>query len=153
MESSDRKDRDKVVYTWKANYLSIGGMITLIKLTLSNQPVYYFSLFKCPVSVIKRLKRLQREFLWHGNSNQKKFHLVDWDSICKPKESGGLGIRSLKKMNQTLFGKWLWRIGDGMDGLWREALDWKYSLPRRWAISSWIYLSVLRIRMLRLNHI
>ena len=29
-------------------------------------------------------------------------YLVDWDSICKLKEEGGLGIRPLKKMNQGL---------------------------------------------------
>eukprot|EP00268_Persea_americana_P014029 TRINITY_DN16210_c0_g1_i2.p1 TRINITY_DN16210_c0_g1~~TRINITY_DN16210_c0_g1_i2.p1 ORF type:complete len:280 (+),score=35.24 TRINITY_DN16210_c0_g1_i2:349-1188(+) len=99
--------------SWKAKYLSIGGRATLIKSVLSNLPVYYFSIFRCPVSIIKRLERLQIDFLWHGTSSQKKLHLVDWESICKPKDEGGLGIRPLKKMNQALLGKWLWRIEDG----------------------------------------
>lgn len=51
-------------------------------------------------------------FLWYGNSTQTKLHLMDWDSICKTKEGGGLGIRSLKWMNQAALGKMLWRIGD-----------------------------------------
>ena len=56
---------------------------------LSNLPIYYFSLFKCPASIIKRIERRQREFLWYGNKPQKKYHLRDWDSICKPKEGSG----------------------------------------------------------------
>ena len=71
----------------------------------------------CKETCAKRLETLQREFLWYGNSCQKKTHLVDWDSICKPKERGGLGIRPLKQMNQALLGKWLLRIGDGSDRL------------------------------------
>ena len=77
---------ERKLSTWKANYLSIAGRVTLIKSVFSNLPVYYFSPFKRLAAVIKRLERLQREFLWYGNSSQKKFHLVDWDSICKPKE-------------------------------------------------------------------
>ena len=118
MEPSRGKGRERKLSTWNANYLSIGGRVTLIKSILLNLPVYYFSIFRCSISIIKRLEKLQREFLWHGTRSQKKLHFVDWDSICKLKE-GGLGIRLLKKMNQALLGKWLWRIGDGSQGLWR----------------------------------
>lgn len=55
---------ERKLSTWKANYLSISGRVTLIKSVLSNLPVYYYSLFKRPAVVIKRLERLQREFLW-----------------------------------------------------------------------------------------
>ena len=38
--------------SWKGQYLSSGGRITLIKLTLSNLPVYYISMFKMLVEII-----------------------------------------------------------------------------------------------------
>ena len=56
---------ERKLSTWKANYLSIRGRVTLIKSVLFNLPVYYFSIFKCPASIIKRLDRLQRDFLWN----------------------------------------------------------------------------------------
>ena len=124
METVERK-----LSTWKVNYLSIRGRVTLIKSVLSNPPLYYFSIFKCPASIIKRLERLLSEFLWYGTSAQKKSHLVDWANIYKPKE-GGLGIRPLKQMNQALLDNWLWRIGDGSEGLWRQVLERKYNLLR-----------------------
>lgn len=49
---------ERKLSAWKANYLSIGGRVTLIKYVLSNLPVYYFSIFRCPASIIKRLERL-----------------------------------------------------------------------------------------------
>jgi hypothetical protein len=39
---------------WKRLYLSKGGMLTLIKNTLSNLPTYYLSLFPIPVGVANR---------------------------------------------------------------------------------------------------
>ena len=68
--------------------------------------------------------------LWHGRSSGKKFHLVDWASVCKPKLEGGLGIRPLREMNRALLGKWLWRLGNESEGLWRDILLAKYGGSR-----------------------
>ena len=75
---------------WKANYLSLGGRITLIKATLANLPIYFTSMFKCPLEVVKRIERLQRDFLWHGN-DKKKFLLIKWSKVCRPKNKGWIG--------------------------------------------------------------
>jgi hypothetical protein len=52
--------------------------VTLIHSTLSSIPTYYLSLFLIPVSVAKKLERLQREFLWSGMGDETKLHLVNW---------------------------------------------------------------------------
>ena len=48
---------------WKRQYLSKDGRITLIKSTLASIPIYQMSIFRMPKSVIKRLEKLQRDFL------------------------------------------------------------------------------------------
>ena len=63
---------------WKKMYLSKGGRLTLIKSSLSNLPTYFLSLFRIPVSVVNRLEKLQRDFLWGGQNEEPKFHLVKW---------------------------------------------------------------------------
>ena len=62
---------------WKRQYLSKGGRITLIKSTLANLPVYQLSLFRMPKLVVKRLEKLQRDFLWGGGSMERKIHLIN----------------------------------------------------------------------------
>lgn len=94
---------------WKAKYLSLGSRVTLIKSVLANLPIYFMTLFKCPKSIINRIERLERDFLWHGNDGKNKFHLVDWNLVCQPKINGGLGIRPLKLMNQAFEKNYLWR--------------------------------------------
>lgn len=57
---------------------------------------------------------------------ERKFHLVKWDTICSPKEVGGLGLRNLSQMNKALLGKWLWRYASEPEALWRNVIAWKY---------------------------
>jgi len=93
--------------SWKKLYLSKGGRVTLIHSTLSSIPTYYLSLFPIPMSVAKKLERLQREFLWSGLGDETKFHLVNWHRVYTPIKAGGLGVHNVINFNQTLVGKWI----------------------------------------------
>ena len=97
-----------------------------MKSTLSSLPTYFLSLFTIPISVVRRIEKLQRDFLWGGMGDEVKHHLVGWDKVCTPKEVGGLGVRSLILTNKALLGKWLWRFGMEGDHLWRRVIMAKF---------------------------
>jgi hypothetical protein len=111
---------------WKRMYLSKGARLTLIKSSLSNIPTYYLSLFPMPVRVANRLDKIQKDFLWGGIGDEKKFHLVSWKKICTPLYAGGLGVHNLIQFNRALLGKWLWRYGREREALWRLVIDAKF---------------------------
>jgi hypothetical protein len=113
-------------------YLSKVGWLTLLKSTLSNLPTYYLSLFPIPVGVTNRLDKLQRDFLWGGIGDEAKFHLVNWNRICTPLQSGGLGVHNFIQFNRALLGKWLWRYGREREreALWRLVIDVKFESLR-----------------------
>ncbi|KAL0293830.1 UNVERIFIED_CONTAM: hypothetical protein Sradi_6917800 [Sesamum radiatum] len=50
-----------------------------------------------------------RDFLWKGSSG-RGYAKVAWVNVCKSKEEGGLGIRSILHMNQALMLKHVWRV-------------------------------------------
>lgn len=83
---------EKRLAGWKRMYLSKGGRLTLIKSTLSNLPTYFLSLFPIPVTVARRLEKIQREFLWAGMGEERKFHLVKWSVVCSPVRVGGAWV-------------------------------------------------------------
>ena len=61
---------------WQKTYLSFGGRITLIHSCLSHIPSYFLCLFKIPASVVAKIERLQRDFLWSGVGEGKRDHLL-----------------------------------------------------------------------------
>ncbi|CAN4115232.1 unnamed protein product [Withania somnifera] len=93
----------KRLATWKMQYLSFGGRLTLINSVLESLPI-------------------RRNFLWEGNREKHKFHLIKWEKVTQPKYHGGLGIKNLAAHNKSMIMKWLWRYNLGEAGLWKMLL-------------------------------
>ncbi|GJW16615.1 hypothetical protein Tco_0024051 [Tanacetum coccineum] len=77
---------------WKANFLSIGGRLTLIKYVLGSLGNYYLSIFKVLETVVKSLESLCASFFWGSSEDSKKLAWVKWSSILASLDKGGLGV-------------------------------------------------------------
>ena len=53
-------------------------------------------------------------------------HLVNWNSVRQPIQSGGLGIRSFTHFNTALLGKWFWHFAMETNAMWRTVIANKY---------------------------
>ena len=55
---------------------------------------------------------------------KKKWALVDWDIVCKPKHAGGLGLRDPKITNKVLSANiwWIWvtNKGEPWETFWHQ---------------------------------
>ena len=91
-------------------FLSLGERITLIQSSLSHISNYFLSLFKIPISIVSKIEKLQRDFLWSKAREDKKDHLINWDIVCKLKEFGGMRFGKTTLRNHALLRKWLWRF-------------------------------------------
>ncbi len=97
----------------------------MINASLSSVPLYMLSFYELPKGVQKRLDFFRARFLWQDDQGVKKYHLVNWPTVCLPKDQGGLGVLDLRKMNMALLGKWLWRL-ETEQGIWQDVLRAKY---------------------------
>ena len=66
--------------------LSLGGRLTMINAVLSAVPLYMLSIYQLPASIHRQIDRCRKRFLWQGTSSQKKFALVNWNTICLANE-------------------------------------------------------------------
>jgi hypothetical protein len=84
-------------------------------------------MYMLPKTIIKRMNLARKKFFWRGNSIKKKYYLVKWIMITRPKNKGGLGVKDLIKMNISILCKWWWKIESG-EGLWQEIAKKKYKI-------------------------
>lgn len=116
---------NKKLDNWKGSSMSIAGRATLINSFLSSTFIYHMSMYLLPKTILNTLDRQRRSFFWQGGGSRKKYHLVKWESLCKSKRKGGLGLKDIRKMNVSLLSKWWWRL-EKEDGIWQRIIRAKY---------------------------
>ncbi|GAU20845.1 hypothetical protein TSUD_120370 [Trifolium subterraneum] len=84
--------------SWGNRFISLGGRIVLINSVLNAIPTFHLSFMKMPATVIKKIVRIQREFLWGGVKGGRK---ISW---------------------------WRWRLLQKENALWKEVLVAKYGI-------------------------
>ena len=77
---------------WNNKFLSCGGRLILLKSVLSSLPVYFLSFFKAPAGIISSIESIFKRFFWGGGEDHRKIAWINWNSVCVPKEDGGLGV-------------------------------------------------------------
>ncbi|GJU31065.1 RNA-directed DNA polymerase, eukaryota [Tanacetum coccineum] len=107
---------------WKMKTLSIGGRLTLLKSVLGSMPIYHMSIFRVPMSVLRRLESIHSHFFNGHDPNSKRTSWVKWKNVLASKEKGGLGVSSLYALNRGLMFKWVWRFFTQNTSLWSRVI-------------------------------
>lgn len=108
---------------WKANTLSRGGRLTLIKANLTGMPNHVLSCFKCPQKITSRLDRECWNFFW---GNDMKSPPITWSAVCTPKHKGGLGVRPSAWFNNAALAKLGWKLLTDPNNWWVRIMSAKY---------------------------
>ena len=95
---------------WKANMLSMAGRMVLIQALTSAIPSYVMQSNLLPNKILSGIDRVNRNFLWGSSDHKKKMHWVNWNTVTKAKELGGLGLQSARVRNTALLAKLNWRF-------------------------------------------
>ena len=53
---------------------------------------------------------------------------MDWNTVCRSKEVGGLGVRRISEFNTALLEKWCWRLLTDTSSLWFRVLSARYGM-------------------------
>ncbi|CAN1177926.1 Putative ribonuclease H protein At1g65750 [Linum perenne] len=111
---------------WKANNLSLAGRVTLASSVLNAIPSYVMQTALLPASICEGIDRKIRYFIWGSVEGARKIHNINWETVCKPKNLGGLGLRSARELNKAFIMKIVWGLIDRPSELWAQVLSSKY---------------------------
>ena len=125
------------INSFEADKISLAGKSILLRAAIDSVPLYWFSLYKVPVTVANKLEQMRRAFLWGNKENGgNKLHLISWDKVCSPKELGGLGLSLISIRNLASLAKWVWKAYSERGSMWNEVLTrrygkvWNYDISR-----------------------
>ncbi|XP_071709283.1 uncharacterized mitochondrial protein AtMg00310-like [Rutidosis leptorrhynchoides] len=108
--------------------MSFGGCLNLVNPVLNSLPLYYFSLFRAPSTVLKKLESVRRNFFWGGAGDESKISWVKWDDVIRPLADDGLNVGSIFVKNFAFIGKWWWRFYTEPTSLWVSVIKSIYGV-------------------------
>lgn len=121
---------DRRLSGWKTKYLSLAGRITLANTTVASLGFYSMQTAKIPRTVCDEMDKKVRRFIWGGNEDTRKIHLISWETLQRPKQQGGLGLRSARQANSAFLTKLGWRLLTEPNALWSRVLRSRYCKGR-----------------------
>lgn len=83
-------------------YNSSAGRVCLINACLSSLPMFLMGFYKLLEGTHAGFDKHRSYFYWNSADNKKKYMLVKWKIMCRPKNLGGLGIINTSTMNNAL---------------------------------------------------
>jgi len=88
--------------------MSLGGRLILLKYVLSSLPVYALSFFKALSGIVSFIESIFNKKKIGGveSVDHRKISWIDWQTIYRSTEVGGLGVRRIRDFNTALLGKW-----------------------------------------------
>ncbi|XP_074291748.1 uncharacterized protein LOC141618543 [Silene latifolia] len=107
----------KRIISWNNINLTPAGRLTLICSVLSSLSIYSLSAFQMPISVSNKIDSMLSHFWWSGSNERGSLHWSSRLFISSPKSMGGLGIRNVRCLNQSLLAKVSWRMIQNPDSL------------------------------------
>ncbi|XP_039008452.1 uncharacterized protein LOC120136511 [Hibiscus syriacus] len=140
------------LYHWSGKLLSYAGRLELIRAVLFSVANYWCRQLFLPQSIIKKIEQLCSRFFWKGSDKAATGARVSWETICKPKHEGGLGLKDLKTWNKACMIQLIRSILAGEGSLWVAWInnyvlnDKDFSLIDSGTNTSWSFRKLLKLR-------
>nr|GEW30324.1 RNA-directed DNA polymerase, eukaryota [Tanacetum cinerariifolium] len=103
---------------WKVKTLSVSGRLTLLKSVLGSIAIYYMSVFKTLIAIIKEIEAIRNQLFLGADTDENKITWIKWNKVMANKKDGGLGMGSLYWFNRVLLCKWKWRFMSYPSAFW-----------------------------------
>ena len=82
------KVRNRVL-PWRGRYNTNVGKVALINACLSSLPMFLMGFYLLSAGIHAGFDKHRGAFYWNATDNKRKYRLVKWKLMCRPKNLGG----------------------------------------------------------------
>ncbi|KAK1698102.1 hypothetical protein QYE76_014799 [Lolium multiflorum] len=111
---------------WQGIFLAAAGRLELTNSCLSSLPMFATRLYLLHESTHGAMNHSRARSFWEWVGDKRKYHMVEWATVCRPRDHGGMGILNTKYMNIALMLRWIWKLYQNEEGLREDLLRAKY---------------------------
>ncbi|KAL0904705.1 hypothetical protein M5K25_026842 [Dendrobium thyrsiflorum] len=97
---------------WKAKLFSFASRLQFVRFSIWNSIAYLIKDSILPKSCCKFIDKFCARFLFHGDTQGKKLHLISLKKkkTSLSKKNGGLGLPSISALTHAYFATLIWLI-------------------------------------------
>lgn len=109
---------------WPRNSLSHAWKLELIRSILQGVECFWISILPVPKHIINDIRVICRKFI-----GSTKHPPIVWDTLARPRDDGGWGLKDLNAWNKALLEQSVWKIQEkrihfGLSGLTTITVTW-----------------------------
>ncbi|KAJ8423642.1 hypothetical protein Cgig2_006673 [Carnegiea gigantea] len=117
---------------WSTRNISFAGRAVLMNTVIFGMFNYWASIFILPSEVLEKITQISRNYMWSGTADFKRAPHISWQTVCKPKKYGGLGITDFYAWNKATIVKLIWVVVTKKDILWVKWIHGCYLKNKNW---------------------
>jgi hypothetical protein len=98
----------------------------LARAVIASIHIYTMQIFWLPRAVCEGIDKIVRDFIWGRSDGERGLNLVNWNTISRLRQFGGLGLRDARLVNISLLWENAWQLFNGRKKIWVRLMHHKY---------------------------
>ncbi|XP_074303189.1 uncharacterized protein LOC141637599 [Silene latifolia] len=120
------------IHSYGARKFSYAGRLVIVRSVLNSLHSYWASMFIIPKGIINRIEAVCRNLLWDNSADYRRTPLVGWDTVGRPKEKVGLGLKDQEIWNKAMVGRLVNWVAENRDSIWVKRVHQNYLKGQDW---------------------